>query len=94
MPELPEVQTLVNDLIDADLIGKTIERARVFWPRTIAEPSPNVFCRRLKGQKFTRIHRRGKYLVFEVDNGHTMLLHLRMSGRLHLVSAKPPPKQT
>ena len=90
MPELPEVQTIVNDLIDADLIGKTIEMARVFWPRTIAEPSPKVFCRRLKGQKFTKIHRRGKYLVFKVDNGHTMLLHLRMSGRLHLVSAKLP----
>jgi formamidopyrimidine-DNA glycosylase len=49
-----------------------------------------VFCRRLKNRKFTGIHRRGKYLVFEVDNGQTMLLHLRMSGRLHLVSAKLP----
>ena len=90
MPELPEVQTIVNDLNAANLIGITISAARVFWPRTVAEPSPRVFCRRIKGQQFTVIRRRGKYLVFEVADGHTMLLHLRMSGRLHLVSADIP----
>jgi len=90
MPELPEVQTIVNDLNGAKLIGITISGARVFWPRTVAEPSPRLFCRRIKGQQFTEIRRRGKYLVFEVADGHTMLLHLRMSGRLHLVSADIP----
>ncbi len=90
MPELPEVQTVVNDLNAANLIGIPISAARVFWPRTIAEPSPKLFCRRIKGQKFTAIRRRGKYLVFEVADGNTMLLHLRMSGRLHLVSADTP----
>jgi hypothetical protein len=38
MPELPEVQTLVNDLNAAGLIGKTITAARVYWPRSIALP--------------------------------------------------------
>jgi formamidopyrimidine-DNA glycosylase len=90
MPELPEVQTIVNDLNGAKLIGITISGARVFWPRTVAEPSARLFCRRIKGQQFTEIRRRGKYLVFEVSDGHTMLLHLRMSGRLHLVSADIP----
>jgi formamidopyrimidine-DNA glycosylase len=90
MPELPEVQTVVDDLNGANLIGITISGARVFWPRTVAEPSPRLFCRWIKGQKFTGIRRRGKYLVFEVADGHTMLLHLRMSGRLHLVSAELP----
>ena len=90
MPELPEVQTLVNDLNAAKIIGITIVAARVFWPRTVAEPSPKLFCRRIKGQKFTAIRRRGKYLVFELSDAHTMLLHLRMSGRLHLVAAGKP----
>ena len=90
MPELPEVQTLVNDLNAAKIIGITIVAARVFWPRTVAEPSPKLFCRRIKGQKFTAIRRRGKYLVFELSDAHTMLLHLRMSGRLHLVAAGNP----
>ena len=90
MPELPEVQTIVNDLNAADLIGTLIIGANVFWPGTIAEPTPTLFCRRIKGRKFTAIRRRGKYLVFELNDGYTLLLHLRMSGRLHLVSATSP----
>lgn len=90
MPELPEVQTIVNDLNAADLIGVPIRDAGVFWARTIAEPSPALFCKRLKGRKFTVIRRRGKYLVFETDAEDTMLLHLRMSGRLHLASVDTP----
>jgi formamidopyrimidine-DNA glycosylase len=90
MPELPEVQTIVNDLNAADVIGIPIKRARVFWARTIASPGSKSFCQRLKGRKFTAIRRRGKYLVFDIDDGHTLLLHLRMSGRLHLVAADTP----
>jgi len=90
MPELPEVQTIVDDLNAADLIGVPISRAKVFWPRTIAEPAPKLFGKRLRGRKFTAIGRRGKYLVFETDTEYTMLLHLRMSGRLHLVSVDTP----
>ena len=76
MPELPEVQTVVNDLNAADLIGIRINAARVFWPRTIAEPSPELFCRWMKGQKISEIKRRGKYLVFEIADGNTLLLQL------------------
>ena len=90
MPELPEVQTIVDDLNAADLIGMPITGARVFWSRTIAEPSPRLFCTRLKNRKFAAIERRGKYLVFNIDNGSTLLLHLRMSGRLHLVPSNTP----
>ncbi len=90
MPELPEVQTIVNDLNAADLIGPIISEASVFWPRSIAQPSPTSFCRRIKGKQFTAIGRRGKYLVFDLTDGYTLLLHLRMSGRLHLVTAETP----
>ena len=90
MPELPEVQTLVNDLNAAGVTGIPITGARVYWPRTIAAPSPAAFCRNIKNRRFSAISRRGKYLVFEITDGYTMLLHLRMSGRLHLVAADSP----
>ena len=90
MPELPEVQTLVNDLNAADLIGIPVTGARVYWPRSIAVPSPETFCRKIKNRQFSAISRRGKYLVFGVTDEYTMLLHLRMSGRLHLVAADTP----
>jgi formamidopyrimidine-DNA glycosylase len=90
MPELPEVQTVVNDLIAADLIGISICRARVHWPGTIAEPSAKLFCRQIRNRHFTAIGRRGKFLVFDLSNGGSLLMHLRMSGRLHLVAADAP----
>ena len=90
MPELPEVQTIVDDLNDAGITGIRISGARVFWSRTVAEPSPRSFCSRLKGRNFSAIYRRGKYLVFETDKKYTMLLHLRMSGRLNLESIDSP----
>jgi formamidopyrimidine-DNA glycosylase len=90
MPELPEVQTIVNDLITAGVKGATIAGAKVFWSPTIAEPSASAFCRRIKGKKISTIRRRGKFIVFELKNGENLLIHLRMSGRLHLVARDLP----
>jgi len=86
MPELPEVQTIVNDLNAAELVESTITGAEVSWPRSIAEPSAKLFCSQVKGKKISAIWRRGKFLVFDFDKGGNLLMHLRMSGRVHLVS--------
>ena len=93
MPELPEVQTIVNDLNAANIAGKTIMGAKVFWSRTIAEPSARAFCSRIKGKKISAIRRRGKFVVFDFNTKDHMLLHLRMSGRLHLVPCDLPRKK-
>ena len=86
MPELPEVQTIVNDLNAAGIDGAVISGAKVYWSRTIAEPSPSVFCRRIQGKTISAVRRRGKFIVLELNNGENLLIHLRMSGRLHLVA--------
>jgi formamidopyrimidine-DNA glycosylase len=88
MPELPEVQTLVNDLRAAGLEGVTFTGARVFWPRSIAVPSSTAFCRCIRNKKIQAIRRRGKFLVFDLSQDHHLLIHLRMSGRLHLVPSR------
>ena len=88
MPELPEVQTIVNDLNAAGLSGTTITRAQVFWPRIIATPSARKFCQQIKGQTIHTLWRRAKYLVFDFTGGDHLLIHLRMSGRLHFVSSE------
>jgi len=90
MPELPEVQTIVNDLNAAGIDRAVITGAKVYWSRTIAEPSPSVFCRRIKGKKISAVRRRGKFIVLELKNGENLLIHLRMSGRLHLVARNLP----
>ena len=90
MPELPEVETIARDLNAAGIAGRTVSCARVNWPRTIAEPSPAEFCRRMEKKRITAVGRRGKFLVFRLAGGQALLLHLRMSGRLHLVPAETP----
>jgi len=90
MPELPEVQTIVNELRSDGLIGATITAAQVFWPRSISETSPSVFRRRIKQQTVTDIWRRGKYIVFKLSGKNHLLIHLRMTGRLHWVVPDQP----
>ena len=86
MPELPEVQTVVNDLSEAGLVGATVTGARVFWPQTVAGLSPRTFCRRIRGERLVGLRRRAKYIVFDFRSRDSLLIHLRMSGRLHLAS--------
>jgi formamidopyrimidine-DNA glycosylase len=91
MPELPEVQIIVNDLIDAGLIGKTITGAKVFWKKTIALPSSEEFIQTISGQTISNIRRRAKYIIFDFQSGLHLLVHLRMSGKLQLISPNNEP---
>ncbi|HZK23171.1 MAG TPA: DNA-formamidopyrimidine glycosylase family protein, partial [Atopostipes sp.] len=49
MPELPEVESVrrgLNELV----VGETVEKVEVRWPRIIGSPSHNQFSRQLIGQ--------------------------------------------
>jgi len=83
MPELPEVQTVVDNLNGLKIAGCCITGARVYWPRTIAEMTPAVFCKSIEGHTIQQITRRGKYIVMELSQGLTLLIHLRMTGHLN-----------
>lgn len=87
MPELPEVQTIVNDLNAAGLIGRTIVQAEVFWPATIATSSSTVFCSQIRDRMIQGIARRGKFVLFKLQAGLTLAVHLRMTGRFQIVDA-------
>jgi formamidopyrimidine-DNA glycosylase len=84
MPELPEVENTVRDLKPL-LVGHRIEGVQVFWPRMLADKSPEAFSAELIGRQIINADRRGKYLLFQLDNGRTMVVHLRMTGQFHLV---------
>lgn len=87
MPELPEVQTVINDLNEALLPPVIITGAAVFWPKTVAECTPSDFDAKLRGRKIQHIWRRAKYIVIALDNGLNIVIHLRMTG--HLLLVKP-----
>ena len=83
MPELPEVETYVRDL-EPELTARTIEQAEVFWPRTIATPDVPEFLHEIRGQRFEKFERRGKYMLLGLESGKTLIIHLRMTGELHV----------
>jgi formamidopyrimidine-DNA glycosylase len=90
MPELPEVETVVRDLNAAGLVGLRVLQARVLWPRSLASPSPRRFVKDVQGLAIHAVSRRGKFIVARLSRGFTLLVHLRMSGRLQLADPSPP----
>jgi formamidopyrimidine-DNA glycosylase len=86
MPELPEVETIKNLLRQGQgdtpsLLGMVVVNAHLLWDRTLAQPSPDEFTRRIVGQRLDEIERRGKFLHFRLSRD-SLLIHLRMSGDL------------
>lgn len=82
MPELPEVETIARTL-RPQLIGSTILEADLRWARTLAAPSARKFKAQIKGQRIEDVTRRAKFLWLRLSKDH-LLIHLRMSGDLHL----------
>ncbi len=85
MPELPEVETIVRELIASHLVGKQIHNAHVYWSRIVETSSAEKFCRQIRNQRINNIHRRGKYLVFKLTDD-TLLVHLRMTGKFEFIA--------
>lgn len=80
MPELPEVETVRKGLAQL-VIGKTIERVDVSWPRIITtDDSLEKWQHELVGQTIEAMGRRGKYLVFHLSDC-LLISHLRMEGK-------------
>lgn len=80
MPELPEVETVKRTLQHL-IVGKTIEKVEIYWPKMIKKPvDSQQFAFLLKGETIQDIARRGKFLKF-ILNEYVLVSHLRMEGR-------------
>ena len=86
MPELPEVEHVTNALRSA-VAGRAFESASLLRQRLAPDIKPAAFAKRLAGATIHSISRRGKHILFDFDNGNTLIVHLRMSGRFHLLTA-------
>ncbi len=84
MPELPEVELVVKSL-DKLVKGRKILVAELLRERLAPFNSPTDFAERLSNSAVNFVHRRGKHILFDLDNGQTLITHLRMSGRFMLL---------
>ncbi len=81
MPELPEVETIVSDL-NKKIVGLEIKSVQIRLPKIVKNKEKN-FIEFLVGNKFTRVGRRGKLVIFYFrDLNKYLLVHLKMTGQL------------
>lgn len=78
MPELPEVQTVL-DTLALKIKDKEIKNIEVLYSNIIVG-NIEEFKTKLIGQHFREFKRRGKYLLFVMDD-LTLVSHLRMEGK-------------
>jgi len=83
VPELPEVETVVRALRRAGLEGGRIAGCAVRCEK-LRRPLPTGELAGLAGRRLAAIERRAKYLLFRLDDGAVLLLHLGMTGTLRL----------
>lgn len=85
MPELPEVETIKNELLP-HILGREITSITLPWEGIVKQPSAEEFCSHVIGQRITGLTRRGKYLLFNLSSGEILVMHLKMTGSLLLNS--------
>jgi formamidopyrimidine-DNA glycosylase len=92
VPELPEVETIRRQL--APLVqGRRLERVEILdarWSRPLA---PRELADALQGRRVERLGRRGKYLVWDLEDDVHLAQHLRMTGAV-LCDPDPEPPHT
>jgi formamidopyrimidine-DNA glycosylase len=87
VPELPEVETIRRQL--APLVeGRVVERLGISDPRWCLPLAPEAIVDAVQGRRVQALRRRGKYLVWELEDEAFLLMHLRMTGTL-LYDAAP-----
>ncbi len=84
LPELPEVETTRRHLADA-MTGRMITEVSIYHDRTVRyNASKSEVVARLSGRTVQDVGRHGKFLIFALDDGYTMVAHLGMSGRFSI----------
>jgi len=80
MPELPEVETVMQGL-SARLLGRVITRAATNRA-DMRWPFPSGLAARMSGARVESFRRRAKYILMRLSGGDSVLIHLGMSGRM------------
>lgn len=89
MPELPEVETIRRELLP-HIIKRRINRVKVHRRDTVGYPDAKTFTKELTNKRIINLERRAKYLIFRLNNNHSLIVHLRLSGQLRIEKGNKP----
>jgi formamidopyrimidine-DNA glycosylase len=87
MPELPEVETIRRHLAPG-VEGRVLEELEALDARWCEPAPPAEVSDAVRGRRIERLSRRGKYLVWELEDEVYVVMHLRMTGNLLVVPAE------
>lgn len=88
VPELPEVET-IKETLKRQILNRKIRDVRIYLDKIIQEPSIDTFIKQIKGETILDIKRRGKWLIFNLNN-YDLVCHLRMEGKLFVTKKEEP----
>ncbi|PIZ98574.1 MAG: hypothetical protein COX77_04130 [Candidatus Komeilibacteria bacterium CG_4_10_14_0_2_um_filter_37_10] len=86
MPELPEVETIKNDLIQK-IVGRKITDITALWPEIVKDMPFESFKKAVIGQRIINVKRRAKNLIVELTDDTALLIHLKMTGHVLVTDA-------
>jgi len=89
MPELPEVETIRLQMKE-EIEGKKIESIKVISDKPLGNTTVEEFKERVEGAFIKDVKRRAKILIIELSTGDSLLIHLKLTGRLLLLKPNAP----
>lgn len=92
MPELPEMENY-RRLLNQIIAGQTITQVQINREKSV-NVNPNLFINTVTNQRIVTVNRRGKHLLFHLDNGQVLLLHLMLGGWMYFGTEEDKPKRT
>ncbi len=92
MPELPEVE-IIRYSLAKKITQKSVKKVIIRNRNLRIKISPN-FEKFLKNKKIIKVDRFSKYLIIHFNSGHFCLIHLGMSGTIHILTEKNKSKFT
>ena len=86
MPELPEVE-VVKKTLQRKILNLVIKKVQIN-DNNLRYKVDKEEILKLVGKKVKKIHRRSKFLIFEVDQNFFLLVHLGMTGKFFFIDNK------
>ena len=83
MPELPEVE-IVRQSLDKNIKQKKVKKV-IIRNRNLRIKLPGNFKKTLENKKISKVTRFSKYLIINFPKDEFCIIHLGMSGTIHLI---------
>jgi formamidopyrimidine-DNA glycosylase len=81
MPELPEVETIVNEL-NREIRGKKIQKIKINLPKIVRGD-----VKKAEELVIQNVRRRAKLIIVELSGSYNLAIHLKLTGQLFFIPA-------